>query len=59
MCASLLVDHHHVNVFIRMLDFCGWSQLRDNFNSEIFPISTVCVYTLLDFSMICLQSTKD
>ena len=36
--ARLFVDHHCVNVFIRVLNFRSWSQPRNYFNSEIFPI---------------------
>ena len=36
VCASLFVDH--VSVFICMLNLHGWSQARNYFNSEIFPI---------------------
>ena len=39
--AHLFGDHRHVNVFICMLNFCGWSQLQNYFNSEIFPICTI------------------
>ena len=40
--ARLFVDHRCVNVFIRVFNFRGWSQLRNYFNSEIFLIySTV------------------
>ena len=39
--ARLFGDHRHVNVFICMLNYCGWSQLQNYFNSEIFPICTI------------------
>ena len=35
--AHLFVDHHHVNVFIPVLNFRGWSQPQNYFNSENFP----------------------
>ena len=39
MCAhAYSVDHCHVNVFICVLNFRGWSQPRKYFNSEIFLI---------------------
>ena len=38
MHARLFVDHLPVNVFIRVLKFRSWSQLRNYFNSEVFPI---------------------
>ena len=34
----IFVDHCCVNVFIHVLNFRGWSQPRNYFNSEIFPI---------------------
>ena len=59
VCAqSLFVDYRCVNVSVRVLNFRSWSQPRNCFNSEIFPMYGMYVYTLLDFSMICLQSTK-
>ena len=36
--ARLFVEHHWVNVFIRVLNFRGLSQPWNYFNSEIFPI---------------------
>ena len=38
VCACLFVDHCCINVFIRVFNFRGWSQPRNYFNSEIFPI---------------------
>ena len=38
ICACLFVDHCCVQVFIRVLNFHGWSQPRNYFNSEIFLI---------------------
>ena len=35
-CTRKLIDHRHVNVFVRVLNFHGWSQPRNYFNSEIF-----------------------
>ena len=40
--ARLFVDHRCVNVFIRVLNFRGWSQPRNYFNSEIFPTYGTC-----------------
>ena len=58
MRGSLLVDHCHVNDFICILNFRGWSQPLKFFTSKIFPIYDKYVYTLLGFSMIYLLSTK-
>ena len=41
---SLFVDYRHVNVFICVLNFRGWSQPRNYFNSKILP--TYCMFTL-------------
>ena len=41
---AYLFDHRRINVFICVLNFRGWSQLRNYFNSEIWY-----VYTLLGF----------
>ena len=38
MRARLFVDHRRINVCIRMLNFRGWSQQRNYFNSKLFPI---------------------
>ena len=35
---QLLVDYPCVNAFIHVLNFRGRSQLRNYFNSEVFPI---------------------
>ena len=35
-CARLFVVH--LNVFICVLNFCGWSQLQKYYNSQIFQI---------------------
>ena len=48
--ACLSVDHCYVNVFIHVLNFGGWSQPRNYFNSEIFPIySKACALCPLCF----------
>ena len=36
--ARLFVYHYCENAFIRVLNFRDWSQMRNYFNSEIFPI---------------------
>ena len=38
MCTHVYVfiDHRHVNVFIHLLYFYGWSQPRNCFNNKIF-----------------------
>ena len=36
--SGVVVDHHRVNVLINGLNFHRWSQPRNYFNSEIFPI---------------------
>ena len=46
MCAHLFIVHRHVNVFARVLhfhvlNFHGLSQLRNYFNSKIFPIYSI------------------
>ena len=41
MRARLFVDHHCIKDFIWVLNFHGWSQLQNYFNSEIFPIYRV------------------
>ena len=40
-CARLFVDHCHINVIIHVLNFRSWSQPRNYFNSEIFPIYSI------------------
>ena len=37
MHANLFTDHRCVILFL-CVNFCGWSQLQNYFNSEIFPI---------------------
>ena len=39
-------NHRRINVFIRMLNFRGWSHPRNYFNSEIFPIYGIGVTAL-------------
>ena len=38
MHVHVFVDHCCVTVFIRVLNFRGWSQPQNHFNSEIFPV---------------------
>ena len=45
------IYHRFVNVFIRVLNFRGWSQPRNYFNSEIFPI---CGNIMSQLSRLCV-----
>ena len=38
MCTHLFIDHRCINVFIHILNFCGWSQPQNYFSSETFRI---------------------
>ena len=42
---NLFIDHRRINVFTCVLNFCGLSQPRNSFNSEIFPIFTICLHS--------------
>ena len=45
--------------FIRVLNFCGWSQLRNFFHGKIFLIyGTSIVQPLLGNTQFCKTSTK-
>ena len=41
MCVHLFGDLCCVTVFICVLNFCGWSQPQNHFNSEIFPVYNI------------------
>ena len=57
MCARKLIRSSSPHkCFFSVLRF---TQLVSTFKTKIFLIYDMYVYTLLEFSMICLQSTKD